>query len=206
MPCDHIYELNSRILIILLQPDIMPPLRSKDIKLRTSFRLGAVDHLSILQMETKKLLEDAHQPSGPLSILSQPYSLLSLDPGPSRKGISVLVAVFLVIGFDSSGMLRLPYTLVGTGFWGIGFMVLCLVNVAFCGSRLAVCWEILAEDHEEFNSEPGHATPLSDAYPLIAEMAGRAHSPRLGKLLRFAVIGAAFPLSSTGKSVLWFTK
>ena len=136
-------------------------------------------------MEATKLLDDAHNsPSGPASLLSR-------DPGPSREGISVSVAVLLVIGFDSSGMLGLPHALAGTGFWGVGLMVFCLANVAFCGSRLAVCWEILAEEREEFRSEPGKATRLSDPYPLMAEVAGRAHSPRLGKCLRFAVIGAS---------------
>ena len=55
-----------------------------------------------------------------------------------------------------------------------------------------VCWEILAEDNPEFQTEHGQATQLSDPYPLMAEMAGRAYSPRLGKLLRFSVIGALF--------------
>ena len=85
---------------------------------------------SCTNMESQKLLEEPHTSSGP-------PSLLSLDRGPSRKGINVLVAVLLVIGFDSSGMLKLPYTMVGAGFLGLGLMVLCLVNVAFCGSRLA---------------------------------------------------------------------
>ena len=132
--------------------------------------------------ETKKLIDHEYS--------SGPSSLLSLDPGPSRKGIGVLVAVILVIGFDSSGILKLPHTLVGTGWWGIGLLVIVVANVAFCGSRLAICWEILAEGHAEFISEPGMATQLSDPYPLIAEMAGRVRSPHLGKLLRLSVIGA----------------
>ena len=148
----------------------------------TVFRLQSALVQSYLNMETEKLIENSHSSPGP-------SSLLSLDTAPSRRGINILVAVLLVVGFDSSGMLRLPYTMVGTGYWGIGFMVLCLANVGYCGSRLAICWEILAEDKAEFQSQPGQATQLSDPYPLIAEMAGRAYSPRLGKLLRFAVIG-----------------
>ena len=68
--------------------------------------------------------------------------------------------------------------------------MLCAGNAAFIGSRMGICWEMLAADgHEEFRSDPGRATRISDPYPLMAEKAGRAYSATLGKLLRLSSIG-----------------
>ena len=75
------------------------------------------------------------------------------------------------------------------GYWGLIFVAVCAGNAAFIGSRLGMCWEILADNHEEFRSEPGRATRISDPYPQMAEKAGRAQSLALGKLLRFSSIG-----------------
>ena len=73
--------------------------------------------------------------------------------------------------------------------------MLCAGNAAFIGSRLGICWEILADDQEEFQSEPGQATPISDPYPLMAEKAGRVYSPILGKILRLSSIGDSLKLT-----------
>ena len=52
----------------------------------------------------------------------------------------------------------------------------------------------LADTHEEFHSESGRATRISDPYPRMAEKAGRARSPALGKLLRFSSIGGSIEM------------
>ena len=72
--------------------------------------------------------------------------------------------------------------------------MVCAGNAAFIGSRLGMCWEILADTHEEFHSESGRATRISDPYPRMAEKAGRARSPALGKLLRFSSIGGSIEM------------
>ena len=131
-------------------------------------------------------------------------------PSRPKNGINLFVSFVILTGeMAGSGMLQLPYSMVGTGkfgyiinfsfliwlicshlgYWGLIFVVLCAGNAAFIGSRLGICWEILADNHEEFQSKPGRATHISDPYPLMAEKAGRVYSPMLGKFLRLSSIG-----------------
>ena len=137
-----------------------------------------------------------------------------------ENGINLFVAVVILTGeMAGSGMLQLPYSMVGTGklrfvanvtfvsysylrliyqrlgYWGLIFVVLCAGNAAFIGSRLGICWEILADTHVEFQSEQGRATRISDPYPLMAEKAGRTYSPKLGKFLRLSSIGDLLKLT-----------
>ena len=58
------------------------------------------------------------------------------------------------------------------------------VNAAYMGSRLGICWEILAEKHEEFRRPH-----VRDPYPLIAEKAGLEKGVMLSKLLRTIATG-----------------
>ena len=58
------------------------------------------------------------------------------------------------------------------------------LNSAYIGSRLGICWELLAEKHEEFRRPH-----VRDPYPLIAEKAGLEKGLLVSKILRFVSTG-----------------
>ena len=64
------------------------------------------------------------------------------------------------------------------------------INGAYIGSRLGLCWEILAEKHDEFNQPH-----VRDPYPLISEKAGLAKGPKAAKILRGIAVGENDPMS-----------
>ncbi len=126
----------------------------------------------------------------PTSMLSSLASGRSEDPRLQRGIGLTLATVFLLGEMAGSGMIALPATLVGTGVGGLLLVLFFSVNCAYMGSRLAVCWEILAEKHPEFRPvEEGCVTLIRDPYPLIAQRAGEVHSQRLGRALRIISIG-----------------
>ena len=74
--------------------------------------------------------------------------------------------------------------ILNTGWSGLLLILFFTVNGAYIGSRLGLCWEILAEKFEDF-----HQTNIRDPYPLIAEKAGLSKGPRVAKLFRMLSIG-----------------
>ena len=71
-----------------------------------------------------------------------------------------------------------------SGWSGLLLILFFTVNGAYIGSRLGLCWEILAETFDDFNQPH-----VRDPYPLIAEKAGLGKGPRVAKLFRAISIG-----------------
>ena len=59
------------------------------------------------------------------------------------------------------------------------------INAAYIGSRLGLCWEVLAECGFEEFLQPH----VRDPYPLIAEKAGSLKGPKIGRILRHIASG-----------------
>jgi len=84
----------------------------------------------------------------------------------SHGGLGVITAgVFLAGEMAGSGVLALPYAMVGTGWMGLLLIVLFTVNSGFTGTRLGLCWIMLEERYEEFRGQ------VRDPYPAIGEKA-----------------------------------
>ena len=84
-----------------------------------------------------------------------------------------------------SGVLALPRALVGTGWSGMLLIVFFSIQAAYSGTRLGLCWEILAEmGFDEFLH-----SHVRDPYPLIAEKAGSFKGYWVGKIFRFIASG-----------------
>merc|ERR1712117_354845 len=76
----------------------------------------------------------------------------------------VRAAVYLAGEMAGSGVLAMPAAMIGTGFYGVLFVVLFTVNACYTGSRLGECWVILQERYpEEFRGI------IRDPYPTIGE-------------------------------------
>ena len=58
------------------------------------------------------------------------------------------------------------------------------INSSYIGSRLGICWEVLAEKHEEFRDPH-----VRDPYPLIAEKAGLEKGKNVSRILRSIAVG-----------------
>ena len=110
---------------------------------------------------------------------------MQLNP-QSPKGLGVTTAAIFLSGeMAGSGILALPNALLGTGWSGIILIVFFSINAAYIGTRLGLCWEILAEmGFEEFSQ-----THVRDPYPLIAEKAGAFKGYWIGRTLRHLASG-----------------
>ena len=110
---------------------------------------------------------------------------MQLNP-QSPKGLGVTTAAIFLSGeMAGSGILALPHALLGTGWSGIILIVFFSINAAYIGTRLGLCWEILAEmGFEEFSQ-----THVRDPYPLIAEKAGAFKGYWIGRTLRHLASG-----------------
>ena len=94
-------------------------------------------------------------------------------------------AIFLAGEMAGSGVLALPAALVGTGPSGLFLIAFFSFNAFYIGSRLGLCWQVLAESgFDELNE-----AHVRDPYPLIAEKAGSIKSPLVGKTLRYIASG-----------------
>ena len=110
---------------------------------------------------------------------------MQLNP-QSPKGLGVTTAAIFLSGeMAGSGILALPHAVLGTGWSGIILIVFFSINAAYIGTRLGLCWEILAEmGFEEFSQ-----THVRDPYPLIAEKAGAFKGYWIGRTLRHLASG-----------------
>ena len=71
-------------------------------------------------------------------------------PGPG-PGLGVVVAAILLAGeMAGMGMLKLPSTLVDTGWYGLILIVFFAGNAAYIGTRLGLSWIMLEERYPEF--------------------------------------------------------
>jgi len=101
---------------------------------------------------------------------SEKFELGGLKRVPSKQEIHgglgiVTAAIFLAGEMAGSGVLALPYALVGTGWTGLFLIVMFTINSLFSGTRLGLCWVMLEERFEEFRG------PVRDPYPSIGEKA-----------------------------------
>jgi len=84
----------------------------------------------------------------------------------AKHGLGVITAaIFLAGEMAGSGVLALPYAMIGTGWAGLALILLFTINAAFSGTRLGLCWMMLEERYEEFRKE------IRDPYPSIGEKA-----------------------------------
>ena len=103
------------------------------------------------------------------------------------KGLGIVTAsIFLAGEMAGSGVLALPSAIVGTGWSGLLLILFFSGNAAYIGSRLGLCWEILAESGFEELQCQSH---VRDPYPLIAEKAGSIKGPLVGKAFRLIASG-----------------
>ena len=113
-------------------------------------------------------------------------SILSSENEGTLAGLGIATAaIFLAGEMAGSGILALTHALLGTGWSGIILIVFFSINAAYIGTRLGLCWEILAEmGFEEFSQ-----THVRDPYPLIAEKAGAFKGYWIGRTLRHLASG-----------------
>jgi len=84
----------------------------------------------------------------------------------AKHGLGVITAaIFLAGEMAGSGVLALPFAMIGTGWAGLALILIFTVNAAFSGTRLGLCWMMLEERYEEFRKE------IRDPYPSIGEKA-----------------------------------
>ena len=104
----------------------------------------------------------------------------------SGKGLGIITAtIFLAGEMAGSGVLALPAALKGTGWSGLLLIAFFSINAAYIGSRLGLCWEVLAESGFEELCQ----SQLRDPYPLIAQKAGSIKGPFWAKILRWIASG-----------------
>ena len=70
------------------------------------------------------------------------------------------------------------------GIPGLVLIVMFAFNSSYIGSRLGICWEVLAEKHKEFRDPH-----VRDPYPLIAEKAGLEKGKNVSRILRSVAVG-----------------
>eukprot|EP00088_Acartia_fossae_P052523 TRINITY_DN5935_c0_g1_i1.p1 TRINITY_DN5935_c0_g1~~TRINITY_DN5935_c0_g1_i1.p1 ORF type:complete len:461 (-),score=123.08 TRINITY_DN5935_c0_g1_i1:31-1413(-) len=111
----------------------------------------------------------------PLLHTGHPDKLGHNDLVPLQKevmagGLSIVTAaIFLAGEMAGSGVLALPYALLGTGWAGLFLIVFFTINSLFTGTRLGLCWVMLEDRYDEFKGE------VRDPYPAIGKKAfGRA--------------------------------
>ena len=103
---------------------------------------------------------------------------------PKKLGV-ITATIFLAGEMAGSGVLAIPAALKGTGWSGLLLIAFFSINAAYIGSRLGLCWEVLAESgFEELRQEH-----VRDPYPLIAEKAGSIISPFTAKMFRWIASG-----------------
>jgi len=91
---------------------------------------------------------------------------LEIPKDAQRGGLGVITAaIFLAGEMAGSGVLALPFAMLGTGWFGLVLILLFTINAGFSGTRLGLCWLMLEERYEEFRGE------VRDPYPSIAEKA-----------------------------------
>lgn len=91
---------------------------------------------------------------------------LEMEREAAKHGLGVITAaIFLAGEMAGSGVLALPFAMVGTGWAGATLILLFTINAAFSGTRLGLCWVILEERFTEFQKE------IRDPYPSIGEKA-----------------------------------
>jgi vesicular inhibitory amino acid transporter len=93
-------------------------------------------------------------------------NLVPLQTEMVRGGLSILTAsIFLAGEMAGSGVLALPYAILGTGWPGLLLIIFFTVNSLFSGTRLGLCWVMLEDRYDEFKGE------IRDPYPAIGEKA-----------------------------------
>merc|ERR1719150_3178947 len=84
----------------------------------------------------------------------------------THGGLGIITAgVFLAGEMAGSGVLALPFAMVGTGWFGLILILMFTINSGFTGTRLGLCWIMLEERYEEFRGQ------VRDPYPAIGEKA-----------------------------------
>ncbi|XP_023326958.1 amino acid transporter ANT1 isoform X2 [Eurytemora carolleeae] len=125
------------------------------IRLKRMFR-----RFRLLDMEAEVLLP-GHGEKIEMNSLAGSHTSQAVKGG---LGIAT-AAIFLAGEMAGSGVLALPYALLGTGWTGLFLIAMFTVNSLFSGTRLGLCWVMLEERYEEFR---GH---VRDPYPCIGEKA-----------------------------------
>lgn len=93
-------------------------------------------------------------------------NLVPLQTEMVRGGLSILTAsIFLAGEMAGSGVLALPYAILGTGWSGLFLILFFTINSLFTGTRLGLCWTMLEDRYDEFKGE------IRDPYPAIGEKA-----------------------------------
>ena len=107
------------------------------------------------------------------------------SPAELQKGLTVFTAAIFIIGeMAGSGVLALPYAVVGAGWTGFGLLVLCCLASGYCGAVLGRSWSILRDRHDEYK---GH---VRYPYPAIGEKAfGRWASVAVTVCIVITLIG-----------------
>lgn len=103
---------------------------------------------------------------------------------PTHNGVGLglcIAAVFLSGEMAGSGVLALPRALSDTGWSGVLLLVVFSINGAYIGFRLGTCWEMIAENYEDFRNHE----QVRDPYPLIAERTGLVYGQAWGLALRW---------------------
>jgi len=123
---------------------------SLTVPMRGPRRMSNVSYTPISGISAGRKRPDAHELEG-------------VDMEKEGLGV-VMAAVFLAGEMAGSGVLAMPAAMIGTGFYGVLFVVLFTVNACYTGSRLGECWVILQERYpEEFRGI------IRDPYPTIGE-------------------------------------
>jgi len=110
--------------------------------------------------------------------------ILSSENEGTLAGLGIATAaIFLAGEMAGSGVLALAYSVVQIGIPGLVLIVMFAFNSSYIGSRLGLCWEVLAEKHKEFRDPH-----VRDPYPLIAEKAGLEKGKNVSRILRLVAV------------------
>jgi len=102
----------------------------------------------------------------PIGIHVDQLQKVAMEQEAAKHGLGVITAaIFLAGEMAGSGVLALPYAMIGTGWAGLALILVFTINAAFSGTRLGLCWMMLEERYEEFRKE------IRDPYPSIGEKA-----------------------------------
>ena len=110
--------------------------------------------------------------------------LIPVTESGTKLGI-ITAAIFLAGEMAGSGVLALSAALKGTGWTGLFLIIFFSINAAYIGSRLGLCWEVLAESGFDELCQ----SHVRDPYPLIAEKAGSLKGPKVAIAFRFIASG-----------------
>ena len=107
--------------------------------------------------------EDWDEGANDGEIIQRGENFVSLE---AEKGLTIFTAAIFIIGeMAGSGVLALPFAIVGAGWTGIAMLILCCFASGYCGMVLGRSWTLLRERHKAYR---GH---VRYPYPAIGEKA-----------------------------------